>query len=202
MDLRAAVTNRRVFALSGWNSISEVWVPLSQRGNLSSIGPVPATDEAVKQRALSCPAADRLPSIYRLIFVDDTSYMLESEQRNSWKGGVYQYVYQLRQADKLIEIYGYRTTTMASGLPGKAVRTRLSGVNGGLVFANVLDVQSTAIEEVSYSRARAYLPGDVEVTSDHELVVEGDLYNILSVRTAQLVKVIDCVRRGPYVAST
>lgn len=193
MDLRASGRSQRNFRISGWNTATSAWDVLSQRGNLSPVNPALVSTDASRKRALLCSPEDRLPANYSLLSIDYSMYLIASEQRNTWRGGTYQIAYQLLLADKFIDIYRMVATTMASGLPGKAVRTKVGDTFGSVVFAS--DLPSSKLDNIDYTRAKVYIPGNVSITADDEFEIDTEAYDVSSVRLSQRVKVTECVRR-------
>jgi len=195
MNLRRGSRSQRVLVVDGWNRTFDDWDTDIARGSLRSDDFfVTNTNYSTKKRTLVCSDLDRLDAMYSMVRVSGETYLRVSEKQNSWKGGAYQYVYQLRICRYIAELYEFVTTPMASGLPGAPVRT--------LRFTTPCDLygvgsdESAEFDATRYARVNVFLPGDLSVDADFEIDINGETYDITNLQPFSDELIAQTLRRA------
>lgn len=199
MNLRRGSRSQRVLPIEGWDVGTDQWVPDISLGSMRANDLyITGTDYSLKKRLLACSDKDRIDPKYGLIKVEDLAYIIESENKNAWKRGAYQYSYQLRRADLTLELYRWEGSTQASGVQGNAARilqtTTLCDISGSGM------VGSSEIEALEYSRYRLYTPDNVSIDNDTELdlMMGGEVVtlDVISVQRFNRMRESTVMRRG------
>lgn len=195
MNLRQASRSHRLLSVSGFDRDLMQWVPAIALGSLRSNDFfVTNTEYSISKRTLACSDLDRLDAKYHMVRVGEETFLTVSELINSDQDGAYQYVYQIRAAEHTAIVYRHVATTMASGMPGKAVLTHQ--YDCPVDIAGVGRESSSEIDLVRYPRVNIYFPGDVDVTVDDEVDILGQSYDIQVVQPFSRLQIASALRRG------
>ncbi len=196
MELGQAINHFAKDCLDGWDG--SAWVPNIARGSILTYDRfISARDFGLKKRIfLTGRDTGQMDSFHVVRASDGSVYIKESKNIDTdcYQTG-YANSYQLLRADYQADVLELSTTLSAAGTQSEAIRT--------LLVTHYCDIErissrsaSADVPDISYPLTYIVLPGNADLSTDHELRVNGILYNVKEVERQLLSVVCYCAKRS------
>lgn len=198
MDLARASAYHSYVFVDGWNTTTNRWDARISCGNWRRQD-VFITNRSfgLVKRLYLCHPDNRIPESYSLVrFADDEQrYLVESENLNKGAQNLpYQYSYQFRRAEYAVDIIEFQSTPLASGMPGGTTPVVVASTYCGLEpFGATI---SDEFNGVVYDRVTVVMPGNVSVSADNILSIDGEEYEVQQVNPNVRELLVQCIKRG------